>query len=187
MTWLLEELVSRRFLVDSETAHPEEPNAWLKFRQDRVPTPRAFRVYGTLSDYYNFEFEHRKHVAVEIEVPGSEERVNGYVRRASRDSMRLLKAVQGQISVPLILSLRHPRRSKDPSQVIIDRFVQGDWVILDDAVAPTFGERELVSRSQSRAGSALMLLPNEQAVKEASKTEERYGQEPVGEGSCGWK
>ena len=143
---LLEELVSGRFLVDFETANPGEPEAWQKFRQTRATTSQAFRVYGTLSDYYNYGFDRSTHVALEIKVPGCEDIVTGYISRALTGTMRLLEAVEGQIAVPLILSLSHPEPLEDPSQVKIEGLVQSDWVILDDAVAPTFGESGLVSR-----------------------------------------
>lgn len=142
---LIEELPSGRFVVDSETANPEESRAWVRFREQKSQDPESFRVYATLSDYYNFEFQPSTHLALQLVFPGSEDVVIGYVRRNSQDADAILPGLRGQIASPMILSLRHPRDLADPSQVMIERWIQSDWIILDEATAPTFGERGLAS------------------------------------------
>ena len=141
---LVEELPSGRFVVDTETAHPDRVAQWKVFRESRSTDATSFRVYVSLSDYYNFQFQADQFLALQLELPGTDDIVTGYVPRDSGDASAVREFLHGQITVPMILSLRHAEDLRDAHQLVVARWIQNDWVITDDATAPLFAESGLV-------------------------------------------
>jgi len=120
-----------RWLVDwpSAAALGEVPLA--RFRADRDPAPRFFRLLATRDDYFNRAFaSDREWICLRLSDTGHEHRLYGYARRGTPVAEAILAANLSRkgVSAPIMVRLRFPENAPTNDQVEITEFLGQGWL-----------------------------------------------------------
>jgi hypothetical protein len=126
-----------RWLVDWPSAAAVGEVPLSRFRADRDPEPRFFRLLATRDDYFNRAFaSDRDWVCLRLSDTRHEHRLYGYARRGTPAAEALLAANLSRkgVSAPIMVRLRFPENAPSDDQAEITEFLGQGWL---EAPIPT--------------------------------------------------
>ena len=125
---LLEE-ADGHYYVDWESHVAYNPMSREQLLNRKPTRPQSFRVYATLSKYYNFNFDDpRKHLALELGFPKDEGILYGYIAWDNPSLKRMIKHLVDGEQVPMILDIQVPENARE-NQVEVTGFQQYRWFV----------------------------------------------------------
>jgi hypothetical protein len=120
-----------RWLVDWPSAAAVGEVPLSRFRADRDPTPRFFRLLATRDDYFNRAFaSDRDWICLRLSDTRLEHRLYGYARRGTPVADALLAANLSKkgVSAPIMVRLRFPENAPSDDQAEITEFLGQGWL-----------------------------------------------------------
>ena len=117
--------------VDWETHVTYNPVGWEEFLDWRPAEPVDMRVYASLDNYFNHQFDDpARFLCYRLEHPDSDRVLYAYVSERGDWSKRLFQHVRLRTRVPVIVSLAFPTdpAAGGPNQAHLTGFVSDSWL-----------------------------------------------------------
>lgn len=140
--------------IDWRSSMGYNPVSLPAFMAQRTTTPRLFRLWAELQNYYNFEYSNAERTHVSVNLRDKEGKsIAGYIRRDAPTAPALLDILKDGKRHAVILELQYMPDSRDASVVEIRRFVSNYWRQLPEEIVPTSTAPQLRGASASPATS----------------------------------
>ena len=121
-----------RFVLDWTSYVGFGEMAWSAFKQERTSSPKLFRAFAALSDYYNYEFDDQtKLLSVNLLSPDGLISLHGYCERSAPLGIALVRVLNRSNNLcGVVVKLAFPEKAQSDHCVWLKEFLSDRWLLL---------------------------------------------------------